>query len=171
MTSSNNVFYYQTFNYQESFARKVNKLVLKLYGVVISLQHQESRTNWWKQEGALKAPDFEVINKTLIKTDVIWTIFNKSDANWKFIPTETFDRYGGALFLHLRQSIKLLNLGNLYQRFTQIVANLQEIHNNVKLDLNVTTTAKKIICQDRRILINHNTVTVLVRNGTSQRGS
>ena len=73
-----------------------------------------------KQDGGLKAPDFTAIDKAL---KLIWIkrFLDESDAEWKLIPMEIFDRYGGKLLLQSRYSIKLLSLDNLPSFYTRML--------------------------------------------------
>ena len=109
------------------------------------------------KDGGLKAPDFTAIDKAL---KLIWIkrFLDESDAEWKLIPMETFDRYGGKLLLQSRYSIKLLSLDSLLSFYTKMLQFWREIRNNERTTIDTTNIVKEVIWNNRCIQINQKTV-------------
>ena len=82
----------------------------------------------------------------------------RTEIEWKLIPMETFDRYGGKLLLQSRYSIKLLSLDNLPSFYTKILQFWQEIRNNERTEIDATNIVKEVIWNNRCIQINQKTV-------------
>ena len=141
----------------ESFAHKVNSLIFKFIWNDKPPKIKKATLIGEKQDGGLKAPDFTAIDKAL---KLIWIkrFLDESDAEWKLIPMEAFDRYVGKLLLQSRYSIKLLSLDNLPSFYTKMLQFWQEIRNNERTEIDATNIVKEVIWNNRCIQINQKTV-------------
>ena len=141
----------------ESFAQKVSSLIFKFIWNDKLPKIKKATLFGEKQDGGHKAPDFTAIDKAL---KLIWIkrFLDESDAEWKLIPMETFDRYGGKLLLQSRYSIKLLSLDNLPSFYTKMLQFWQEIRNNERTEIGATNIVKEVIWNNWCIQINQKTV-------------